>query len=293
MYQHIALSPLFFNGLKNLRDLHYLELLGNLLTERILCDKEKLILQEYDNKLIELDESGQITPLKKAIIQTLTLNGIVKIKNNTSISKRKESQYKDYKSEKKLLRDDEWKIILSHNISNELNLKMKLEADIEIAGVNEYLKPSIDSRIRAEETIEKEPGQKFNFRNWLLKYIKDSKEIIINDGYVCIGNALPDLNFILRHLNKNIPITIVTLSDEARNPKYFKSDGIEVVKRLEELRNKFPFKKFSFKTIDKKSSLRDRSIVTDLWNINHGHAFGSVKGEYVEKHFIISVKKKE
>ena len=55
MYQNLTLSPLFFDGLKDINDLSYSKLLVNLLTERILCDEDKVILQEYDKKLSELD----------------------------------------------------------------------------------------------------------------------------------------------------------------------------------------------------------------------------------------------
>ncbi|MGD8305842.1 MAG: hypothetical protein PVF17_04240 [Ignavibacteria bacterium] len=293
MYQNIALSPLFFDGLKDLTDSDYSKLLINLLTEKILCDEEKIMLQEYDKKLIDLDMAGQIGPLKKAIIQTLTFNGIVKFKSNKHLNKRKEFYYKDYESEKKLLTDDEWRVIVSHNISDELKLKLKLESDIEIAGVNEYSKPPNDSRIRAEETIKKEPGQRFNFRNWICKYIKDAQKIIVKDGYICTRSALPDFRFILSNISKNNPIKIFTLSDEARlksrDPKNPKSDGIEVKKILEELKKKFSFSNFTYKTINDKKLLTERSIDTDLWHINLGHAIGSVKGETVNRQFEISV----
>ena len=295
MYQNLALSPLFFEGFKDLTDLDYSILLGDLLTERILCDEEKIMLQEYDEKLIELDEIGKITPLKRAIIQTLTLNGIVKFKKNILINRRKEFQYKNYESEKKLLIDDIWRLILSHNISDELKLKMKLEADIEIVGVKEYSKPLNDSRIRAEETIKKEQGQKFNFKNWILKYIKDAKEIIIKDGYICTNSAIQDFRFILRNIDKRIPVKIFTLSDEARlksrDPKNPKSDGIEVVIKLKELQSEFSFSNFSYNIINDKSSLTERSIDTDLWHINLGHSIGSVKGEDVQRQFEISVQR--
>jgi hypothetical protein len=295
MYQNLALSPLFFEGFKDLTDLDYSILLGNLLTERILCDEEKIMLQEYDEKLIELDEIGKITPLKKAIIQTLTLNGIIKFKKNTLINRRKEFQYKNYESEKKLLTDDIWRLILSHNISDELKLKMKLEADIEIAGVKEYSKPLNDSRIRAEETIKKEQGQKFNFKNWILKYIKDAKELIIKDGYICTNSAIQDFRFILRNIDKRTPVKIFTLSDVARlksrDPKNPKSDGIEIVKKLKELQSEFSFSNFSYNIINDKSSLTERSIDTDLWHINLGHSIGSVKGEDVQRQFEMSVQR--
>lgn len=293
MYQNLALSPLFFDSFKILSDKDYSKILGNLLTERILCDEEKLMLEEYDKKLIELDANGQITPLKKAIIQTLTINGIVKFKKITQVGKRRELKYNEYDTEKKLLQDDKWRIILSHNISDELKLKLKAESDIEIAGFNEYSKPSYDSRIRAEEIIKREPGQKFNFRDWILKYIKDAKEITIKDGYIYVNKALSDCKFILRNLKNGIPVNIFTLSDNARlksiNNQNPLSDCINVREILKDLKNKFYLLKFQLKIIDDKKLLTERTVDTDLWHINLGHSIGSVIGEDVQRQFEISV----
>lgn len=293
MYQNLALSPLIFEGLKNLNDRDYSKLLCNLLTERILCDEEKLMLQEYDENLIELDKFGQITPLKKTIIQTLALNGIIKFKKDTQIKKRKEFQYENYESEKKLLKDEKWRIILSHYVPEVLKVKFRIESNIEIAGVAEYTTPTDGSSIRAEEVIRKKPGQKFDFRNWILKYIRDAKEIIIKDGYICTNKAFSDCKFILRNTVREINVTIITLSDEARlksrDPKNPKEDGVRVNEKLNELKNVFSFTNFSTQIINDKRLLDERSIDTDLWHINLGHSIGSVERDVVEREFEINV----
>jgi hypothetical protein len=293
MYQNLAISPIFFDSLTSMNDSGYSSLLAALLTENILCDEDKILLQEYDEKLIQIDSSNQITPLKKAIIQTLTLNGIVRFKKIPQVFKRDELKFKEFDTEQKLLEDDKWKIILSHNVTGELKMKLKLEGDIEIAGAKEYLKPSDDSRIRAEELIKKNPGENFDFINWISKYIKDAKKIIIKDGYICTTKAFSDLISILKMLKSNIPVNIITLSDEvrlkSRDPKNPKDDGIRVNDKLDEIKALFKSIKLLAQVIDDKKQLAERSIDTDLWHINLGHSFGSVIKGVVEREFEINV----
>lgn len=282
MYQNLAISPLFFQ----IHDQVFAEteLLNNLYTETILCDKEKNLLQEY----IELfDIQDSLPQYKQVFINKLTISGRIKFCDNV-VKKRKPSEFVRYETEKVLALNDEWKIILTYKIEDAMKMKFKLERNIEIVGARDYLEPVHDSKIKAPGVIKMKEGDDFDIRQWLLKYIKKSKEILVRDGYVCVNDSsYEDLKWLIKNIDRASSIKVITLSDKARKSDHSEKDEIKVEDRLKELKSEFSG--FTYELVDSKRELRDRAIETDNWYINLGHALGSTKNKKVKAAFEITV----
>ena len=205
-----------------------------------------------------------------------------------------------YEFEKSLACFDDWKIILTNNSDKEVKQQLEKELGIELSDANNYFCPSEKSKLRTIQRIVKNPGDDFDFGQWITKYIKDTKSLILQDGYACAKNEFRDLEHIIAALPNKSIIKIITLSDEARNNsrKNNSDDGIICEKKLLELKRKFSdiTIEWEFKKI--KNLLEDRHIETDKFNINLGHSLGSTykdreSGKILcRKQFTITVSKK-
>ena len=193
-----------------------------------------------------------------------------------------------------------FEIILTNDASPEMKMKLEIEKNIELSDAHDYLNPADKSKIRTYQIINKSPGDEFDFRNWIKKYIKDAKNLIIHDGYAFANNEFGDIKYFLQFLPNNSKIQIITLSDEARNRSRYGDtiDGIIAEEKLQELINMFPQRKIVCEFRDEKKLIQDRHIKTDRFFINTGHALGSTYKDIItgktmcRKQFTITVSKK-
>lgn len=276
MYQNLVVSPLFLKSFSSLELEKAQSIMASLATETFLCDSTKKLLEEYD-KVKELNKDDpQSLLFIENFIKILTL-GKAKLLNNLKAQDRKPNDLKNYDIEKKLALLDEWKIILTNISDKEISEKLEKELNIEISDTTNYTSPTEKSRIRAIQRITKFPGDEFHFRNWIAKFLKDTKFLIIHDGYACAKNESRDIEAIIKTLPRNAKVNIITLSDGARNnSRSFESDdGIIAEEILKELKNKNPSKHIKWELKDDKKLIEDRHLQTDRFFIDMGHALGS------------------
>ena len=289
MHQNIALSPLFFEGLEKISIEKKLLVLSLLQTERFLCDEDNIVISEYNKMFESLNNDSLLAGYLPAFIKRITLGNAV-ICENAKLKERTKEELKKYESEKLLALNDDWKVILTKWTDPSIKSRFESENDIQIAGISEYLNPNESSRIRAEERIIKRPGENFNFRQWIHKYVRNAKYLQINDGYICSMRSIKDLIFLLTQIDKNMPVTIITLADSALKNQ----PPVHPDRELLKIKKQLSLKNLKFKLISEKKELMDRSLTTDLWRINLGHSFGSVSesDNVVKRQFEITVKRK-
>jgi len=276
MYQNLVVSPLFLKSFATLEVDRAYSVMSNLATEIFLCDRDKKLLEEYDNVREKLKHTPQSLLFIESFINNITL-GKVKTAENITVKNRKDGNWNLYESEKAIAAFDEWKIILTNDSNPEMKMKLESELSIELSDIDNYLIPSEKSKIRAIQRINKLPGDEFDFGNWIIKLIKNTKNLTIHDGYAFARNEFRDVEFIINALPEDSTINIITLSDIARNGSRYNdyNDGIIAEKMLQKLKNKFPRKLIKGEFTDEKKLIEDRHLQTDNFIIDTGHAFGS------------------
>ncbi len=276
MYQNLVVSPLFLNSFASLKTDRVYDIMANLATEIFLCDRDKKLLEEYDKVKDKLKHIPQSLLLIESFINNVTL-GKIKIAENITVKNRKNENWGLYESEKSIATLDEWKIILTNGLSPEMKMQLESEASIELSDMNNYLIPSEISRVRTIQRINKLPDDEFDFRNWLKKFLVDTKNLIIHDGYAFAKKELRDVEFIIDTLPKGSAVSIITLTDKARNGSRYNdsNDGIVAEKELKKLKNKFPQKIIEAEFREEKKLIADRHLKTDRFIIDTGHVLGS------------------
>jgi hypothetical protein len=209
-----------------------------------------------------------------------------------------------YEYEKAIAFFDEWKIILTNQQDQQKIEELDQSMGIELSDANNYFNPSDKSKIRALQRITKLPGEEFDFWSWIHKYIIDTKNIVIQDGYACAKREIKDLEFIIMNTKKGTKIKIISLSDKARNGSRFSEsrdtavdDGIVADCKFQKLKEKYPNKVIQWELKDEKQLLEDRHIQTDRFVIDLGHVLGSTYKDSItnkilcKKQFTITVSK--
>ena len=274
MYQTIALSPTVLQELSSMNFDQRTKVLYNLITEEILSDADSIILNEY------LECIDKLAGRQKMIMEALLPDLIQRVRRQKDIfvQKRTIDEYSNYETEIKLAENSLWQIIISNKVDKCKKEKLIHNYNIEISDLKNYLKPSYLSRIRSIETIELKPGENFNFRNWIEKYVRDAQTIRIEDGYMCGKYEYEDLYHILSTIDPDIKVEIITFDDNMRNKSRHnnRNDGIKVKEKLEQLIDTLKLTKTNYLLIKNKKDLKDRCIKTDKFIINHGHALGAV-----------------
>ncbi|MBK6915236.1 MAG: hypothetical protein IPH11_16815 [Ignavibacteriales bacterium] len=276
MYQNLVVSPLFLKCFTPLESDKAFNIMANLITEIFLCDRDKKLLEEYD----KLKEKHKHTPQSFLFIESFINNvtlGKIKIAENITVKNRKDVDWNLYESEKSIVAFDEWKIILTNDSNPEMKMKLESEVSIELSDTNNYLIPAEKSRIRTIQRINKLPDDEFDFKNWLQKFLIDTRNLIIHDGYAFAKREIRDVEFIIDTLPKGSTVSIITLTDKARNGSRYNdlNDGIVAEEELQKLKNRFPQKIIKAEFREEKKLIEDRHLQTDKFIIDTGHALGS------------------
>lgn len=284
MYQNIVLSPKVIEYSKNLKRNDLLALFLLLDKEKLILDQNKTLLQEYSVFVNEMSESGITYELFKSWLSELVLNGKIVLKSSNSYKVRNKKEQSNLDLERELALQDIWKIIITDETNELHKFKFKMENEIDVNGVDNYLaiETDPDSYLRkSSENIQKKVGEDFNFRKWIRKYLLDANKLDIRDGYCCQEYQLPDLYFILSIINPGIPVSITTLT----NPE------INQVDILDKLKIKYNLTNYHCNIIESKKEIRDRVLITDRYIINLGHSLGAVNpaDNKVKREFVISV----
>ena len=299
MFQNLVVSPLFLNSFASLKTDKAYYIMANLATEIFLCDRDKKLLEEYDKVKEKLKHIPQSFLFIESFINNVTL-GKIKITENITVKNRKDGNWNLYESEKSITTFDEWKIILTNDSNPEMKMKLESEASIELSDTNNYLIPTEISRVRTIQRINKLPDDEFDFRNWVQKFLIDTRNLIIHDGYAFAKKELRDVEFIIDALPKGSAVSIITLTDKARNGSRYNdsNDGIVAEEELNKLKNKFPQKIIDAEFREEKKLIEDRHLQTDKFIIDTGHALGSTYKDKVtskilcRKQFTISVSRR-
>lgn len=275
MFQNIVISPLLWKDNNLEKHSKRYELISRLQSECFLCDKNKILFQEC----IEVSEEGSKKNNNFIFEQWLGLTTIdAKIKriDNINLSKRKNDEFQRYYSEKLLASNDRCGIILSKEETDEIKNDLRKEIDIELLDVGEYLSPATTSKVRTIGRVSMKKDEPFDFWKWIHKYIRDTKTLVVHDGYACVPPQYKDLDFIIRNTPHSTNIKIITLSDAARNKsRDGEKDEIEVLSILNKLKTNYAPRNLHWEIRDDKKTITDRHIKTDYFIIDLGHALGA------------------
>jgi len=266
MYQDIIASPLFFDNLSQIKTEDVLTIIKYLLTEKIIFDKDQIILKEYDAIIKEIEESNPNKELISSIIPLIG-NTISVINVDAQITERDKPDFYFYSSEKTIKEKATsfWQLILYKN------------------GANQYLSEgSSSNKLRNKKSIDKKEGDLFNFRQWIMKYLLDAKEITIEDNYIFVNkDNFADFLSLVKKLDTDQHILIRTDARKKSVNSYLYKKNYNQALEFNNVR------------IDSSYNSRDRKLVTEYFNILLGHSFGSINYEkdprgYVEKKFTIT-----
>jgi len=165
------------------------------------------------------------------------------------------------------------KILLKNNLNNNEQFILRSEFDVEALDFITYTNPPPDSRVlTAYRIITLKNGDSFDLINFFRPFLKATKTLIIQDGYLFNKNrSLRNLKDLLSIVDKNIQIKIITLTDEARNRSQIKKENGQVVnaeKELTDLKQKYGLKNFCYELKNSKQDLHARFIETDHFFIH-------------------------
>lgn len=298
MYQNLVISPLFLKSFSSLSSDIGFSIMSYLATEVFLCDTSKKLLEEYDSLKEEYKLDSNALLFIETFINNITV-GKVKFVSNSKFNGRDKLKWNLYEFEKSLACFDEWKIILTNSSDSEIKQHLEKDFGIELSDANNYFCPTEKSRIRTIQRITKNPGDEFNFSEWIKKFIKDSNLLIIHDGYACAKNEFRDLEYMIRIIPNGSLVKVITLSDKARNDsrRNNSNDKINAKDKLQELKNKYRKKTIEWEFKEDKKLIEDRHIQTDKFIIDLGHCLGSTvidnkTGKIIcKKQFTIAVSK--
>jgi hypothetical protein len=295
MYQEIVVSPTVF---KNILDspmdsesLH--EILSQLATEEILSDADSVILDEYRDNI----ERDNIELNQRLFLQNMfsTLVQRARRQKDITVQIRKETEYNKYETEIRLAKGSDWKIIICAFVTCKKKEEVYNKYNIEISDLENYVLPKYTSKIRALEKIELRPGDNFDLKLWIEKYLRDAKRLIIKDRYMCSKDGRDNLFNILSCIDSNIEVALVTLSDKERNRYNKNNDGIIAKIELDKIIKELLIKNYKYKFVENRNSLLDRHLETDKFDIDLGHAIVGVnpKTNVVVKQFRMIVTKRK
>lgn len=277
MYQTIVLSPTALSCLnQGITDPKVLDFLKQVQTESLVIDSKNILGKEYQCVI----ENSRNADLLKVLWADL-ISRIHFYHHDVGISVRRFEEINNLEIEIELANHTIWKIIIAEiNIDKNLDTILR-NHQIEACNVQAYLCPPWTSKVRAEEHYDLLPGSYFNFRQWLTKYLLDAEYLEIADGYIGTKFAFLDLKFILSIIRSSVPVTILTLSDNARhysrNQSSSPTDDLLIEDLLVELQKEYP--KLEWILYDKKYNLETRWIKTDRFIIVPEKGLGFVNRE--------------
>lgn len=262
MYQTIVLSPTIIKFLEeNPVRSEALALLQLIQLDKLVTDTGGVLEKEFFNLIDHSPKAEVLKSLWGEIFFTLRF-----YKANVLLAPRQLSEFDALASETLLAQATPWQIIVAAMVPKELRSQLFRKYGIEACDVTGYLKPQAHSQIRGSEHYHLQPGEQFNFREWLMKYLGDAKKVEIADRYIFKNTiAKNDLEYILKNLKDNTTVLVVTLEGE----------GESTQTNLKQLENDFPNLKIQWK-LKNTHDLHDRWVETDKFRIDLGHGLGFV-----------------
>lgn len=206
-------------------------------------------------------------------------------------TKRSSEKWRFLETERDILEDQLWKIILADNVPNAIKEETQCMG-VEISTLANFLSPISESMIRTPVTISKKRGEIFDIVSWVIKYIKDANKIQIEDPFLGARNSIDNLECILHQIAPGSFIILRGRASHLHTTERF--TGISPMDTLKEAAFQLRSKQITMHidAVDD-DALCDRSITTDDFDINLGHALGNVESQThrVKKQFKVTVVK--
>jgi hypothetical protein len=294
MKQAIVLSPTIIETLLSFSPEDFLTKVLKRFPDYVyIFDKNRVLLDEL-NDAMKNRNSKHIHP------QTLdwmkVIISVISVECHCSpiehLKKRSSDKWRFLETERVILKDQLWKIILADHVPSAIREETHNEG-IEISSVANFLLPVSESMIRTPETVSKKRGEKFDIVSWVMKYVKDANKIQIEDPFVGAGNSITNLENILQQI---APDSFIILRGRASHLNTIERFAeISPMDALKEVARQLRSKRITVH-IDgvEDDALSDRSIMTDDFDINLGHALGNVDPHThnVKKQFKVTVIKR-